>query len=364
MEKFLSLEDMEEVARENTTRNAWEFFSGGIERNATVEENKEAFKRIKLIPRALVDMTHMDLRTTLLGETVDLPIGISPSSNQKLAHADGEHANAKGAGKMNACFILSSHTNTPMLDVARATTSLKWLNIYIFRDLDSVRKIVGLAEERGFKAIVVTVDTPMLPSGRKPIKLYLPPGVKSEFLIEIGMDLDPVPAPGHELVSNIPGTTCFDETRTWKDLAWLKSITKLPIIAKGIMNPGDAVLAWKHGASAIIVSNHGGRNIDTVPATIDVLPDIVAAVGDKMEVYIDGGIRHGSDVFKALALGARAAFVGRPAVWGLACGGEHGVARMLEILKERLKHTMAFTGCRTISEISEAAIYKGDKSKI
>ncbi|XP_021935507.1 peroxisomal (S)-2-hydroxy-acid oxidase GLO5 isoform X2 [Zootermopsis nevadensis] len=302
------------------------------------------------------DVSCRDQSTTVLGTKVAMPIGIAPTAMQRMAHPDGECGNARAVGAMGGVFILSTLSTSSIEEVgAAAPNTVKWFQLYIYNDRDVTRKLVKRAEQTNFRALVLTVDAPVFGIRIADIrnKFTLPPhlslanfegikatGVKSES--DSGIN---------EYVKKL-----FDQSVTWDDVRWLKSITQLPLILKGILTADDAAIAAGLGVAAILVSNHGARQVDFTPASIEVLPEIVKAVNGQCEVYLDGGIRQGTDVFKALALGAKMVFMGRPALWGLACGGEDGVKSILSIIKNELDSVMGLTGCATLEDIKKEMV--------
>ncbi|CAN8015293.1 unnamed protein product [Ixodes persulcatus] len=284
---------------------------------------------------------------TLLGDQkLSLPVGISPTAAQSGAHPDGEVATAKAAQNARTVMVVSTFSATSIEDLrSAAPDGLRWFQLSIYKDRDFTRSLAERAEQAGYKALVLTVDLAV-------------PGLRTEGRKEFFADMSK--SIGSVLgASGIPRAETWnglyrdvlDASATWDDVAWLKSISKLPVIAKGILTAEDAEEAIKHGVSAILVSNHGGRQLDGVPSTIEALPEVVRAVRGRVEVYLDGGVRRGTDVVKALALGAKAVFVGRPVLWGLAYNGQAGVSRMLEILREELDRALALMGCTSVDQL-------------
>ncbi|KAJ1916604.1 hypothetical protein IWQ60_008049 [Tieghemiomyces parasiticus] len=372
--KPVCVADFEVAARNLLPRNAWDYYASGAEDMYTLRDNTDAFARIRLRPRVLVDVSKIDLTTRVLDHTIRSPIGVSPSAMQRMAHDEGERATARACAAMDTCMILSSWSTTSMEDVAAAGRSVhsgttadlpspvRWFQLYVYKDRATTRNLVERAVRAGYGALVVTVDTPYLGRRLADIrnKFTLPPHLTLANLAAQGqgekaqMAPGGTPVPGH---SNASGLAQYvvdqvDPTLTWDVIHWLRSITTLPIIVKGVMTAEDAALAVQHGVDAIIVSNHGGRQSDCCLSTIEALPEVIAGVADRVPVYLDGGIRRGSDVFKALALGARACFIGRPVLWALTCGGEQGVRDMLQLLEDEFKLTMALAGCSNLSQIT------------
>ncbi|XP_038072860.1 hydroxyacid oxidase 1-like isoform X2 [Patiria miniata] len=280
------------------------------------------------------------MRTTMLGQDIAFPIAVAPTSMHCLAHNDGELATARAVGSVGTGMILSAGTNSTMEDVAAALfpNGLRWAQLYIFKDLSLVRRIVKKAETNGYGALVVTIDYPV--SNKGPWgSLRIPPHIKMANFADVELS---------RLSSVV-----INESVTWKDIDWLHSITSLPIVLKGIRTGEMAREALNHNIAGIVVSNTGGRNLDGLPATIDALSEVVEAVrGSCMEVYLDGGVRTGTDVLKALALGARAVFIGRPIIWGLAYDGEAGARTVLEIIRDEFSLAMALSGCPKLSDIT------------
>ncbi|CAN7995082.1 unnamed protein product, partial [Ixodes hexagonus] len=302
-------------------------------------------RRLRLRPRMLRGVRNRDMTVTLLGrQRLSMPVGIAPSAMQKMAHSDGEEATAKAAENAGTVMILSTLSTTSLEDVRKAApNAVLWYQLYVFQDRNLTRSLVKRAEQSGYSALVLTVDAPVF--GRRVSdvrkRFSLPSNLKLANFN--GTELTSLSSPtgsGLEAYAN----SLFDQSLTWADVQWLRNITYLPVILKGILTAEDAVLAVRHGIPAIIVSNHGGRQLDGVASTIEVLPKIVRAVYGHMDVYLDGGVRQGTDVIKALALGAKAVFVGRPALWGLAYKGEQGVSKMLDIFREEIDRAMALMG--------------------
>ncbi|XP_035224020.1 peroxisomal (S)-2-hydroxy-acid oxidase GLO4-like [Stegodyphus dumicola] len=324
------------------------YFLGAAGRRITYQENIKAYRRVKILPKILRDVSRNEVTTTVLGLDVDFPIGISPVAQQKFAHPEGEVATAAALGGMKTVMILSTLSSSLIEDVAfaaRNSPSHLWMQVYVFQNRSITIDIIRRAERAGFKAIVVTVDSPILGD--------VTCGSRS---------LAGTVGDGFANLPNRRQMPPLDASLTFKDITWLTSITRLPIIAKGVLSGDDAKRAVLAGASAVLVSNHGGRQVDTAPATIDVLPDVVEAVNQinpRGEVYIDGGIRSGNDVFKALAMGAKMAFIGRPTIWGLAWAGSHGVKTVLQILRTEFNETMIMAGTSSPCDVRRATVIPG-----
>ncbi|XP_003793860.1 hydroxyacid oxidase 2 [Otolemur garnettii] len=346
---LVCLTDFEVQAREQLSKTSWDFINGGADEGITREDNIAAFKKIRLRPRYLRDVSEVDTRTTILGEEISAPIGISPTGFHTIACPDGEMSTARAAQAAGVCYITSTFASCSFEDiVAAAPGGLRWFQLYVQSDQQLNKQLVQRVESLGFKALVVTVDAPVVGNRRHDIRNGLD--------LKRNLMLTDLRSPGER--NSIPSlqTSAPSPYFSWNDLSWFQSLTRLPIILKGILTKEDAELAVKHNVQGIVVSNHGGRQLDEVPSSIDALTEVVTAVNGKLEVYLDGGVRTGNDVLKALALGAKCVFLGRPILWGLACKGEHGVRDVLNILKNELHTSMALTGCRSIAEINRNLI--------
>jgi 4-hydroxymandelate oxidase len=280
-----------------------------------------------------------------------MPVLIAPTAFHRMAHPDGERATARAAGQAGTIMTLSTLSNTPLEEVAAVATAPQWFQLYVYRDRAATEALVRRVEVAGFRALVLTVDAPLLGRRERDVRnrFRLPPGLTIASLDFAGKEDLPHPTADSGLAAYF--ASLLDPSLTWRDVDWLRTITALPIVIKGIVHPNDARLAVEHGARGVIVSNHGGRQLDTAPATIEVLPEIADAVSGEIEVLLDGGVRRGIDVVKALALGARAVLIGRPILWGLAVDGEAGVARVLELLRDELDLAMALAGTPTVADV-------------
>ncbi|CAH2229900.1 hydroxyacid oxidase 1-like [Pararge aegeria] len=349
MDKYISVKDLEDAASESLPKAVREYYKSGATEEYTLAENRRAFQRLRIRPKCLVGLKNCDLSTTVLGEKVTMPLGISPTAMQRMAHPDGETANVKAAGAEGIIYTLSIIATSSIEEVAEAApNALKWFQFYIYYDREVTRKLLLRAEQAGYKALVLTVDTPAFGIRRADIrnKFALPRHLRLANFD----DLSKIKGSGLSKYM----TNTFDKSITWDDIKWLKSVTKLPIVAKGILRGDDAVKAVEAGCSGILVSNHGARQLDGVPSTIEALPEIVEAVKNyDVEVYLDGGVTTGTDVYKALVLGAKMVFVGRPALWGLAVGGQDGVQRMLSIFRNELEYTFQIAGTPTVADITK-----------
>ncbi|AHG88178.1 FMN-dependent alpha-hydroxy acid dehydrogenase [Gemmatirosa kalamazoonensis] len=343
----LSLPELEELARRRLPATTYEYLASGAADEHTVRWNREAYDRLRLRPRVLRDVAAVDTRLTLLGTALPFPILLAPTAYHRAMHPEGELATAAGAGAAGAAWVVSGATTTPLEAIAAVARAPLWFQLYVQPTRDANRDIVATAEGAGCTALCVTVDTPVLGARDRQTRARfgLPEGVTAPYMAQRGgrpiTDI-------HRAVSV-----------TWDDVAWLRSVARVPLLLKGILTADDAALAVDAGADGVIVSNHGGRNLDTLPATIDALPEVVAAVGDRVPVLVDGGVRRGTDVLKALASGARAVLVGRPYCYALALFGADGVTRVVEILRAELEMAMQLTGRRTLDEVDRGALWDG-----
>ncbi len=341
---LLTSDDFEREAARRLAPDAYDYFRSGADGERTLARNRAAFAKVTLWPRVLVDVGRVDTALDLLGSPLALPILVAPMAYHKLAHPDGEPASARAAAAVGAVFVLPTLSTTAIEEVV--SDGPRWFQLYVHRDRALSRDLVARAEAAGHRAIVVTVDMPVY--GRRLAdernRFRLPEGLTTANLVGARV-ADPAG-------SSAWFASRHDPTLAWADLAWLRSLTKLPVLLKGILRADDAVRAVDAGVDGIIVSNHGGRQLDGTPASLEALPAVVAAVGGRVPVLVDGGIRSGGDVLAALALGARAVLVGRPFLWGLAVGGEAGARRVLEILRDELARAMALAGCPTLASIT------------
>lgn len=336
--KPINVFEYETLAEGCMEPGAWGYIQSGSDDEVTLRANRTAFERIQLRPRMLVDVSQCDVRTTALGTPIDMPILIAPTAFHCLAHPAGECATARAAARVGTLMVASTSSTRSLEDIAAASAGPLWFQLY-FHDKESAANLVRRAASAGYRALVVTADSPRW--GHK------------ERAIRAGFQLPP-----HLHKANLADEESGgkDVSITWESLDWLRSVTSLPILLKGILTAEDALLAVQHGVDGVIVSNHGGRQLDGVPASIDVLPEIVDAVGRHCEVYLDGGIRRGTDILKAIALGARAVLVGRPTLWGLAVNGEDGVKDILDILRAELELAMRLAGCPLLERIDRSLL--------
>jgi 4-hydroxymandelate oxidase len=348
----INLTDLENHARERLEGSAFDYYASGAHDEITLRENRAAFERLCLRYRVLRDVSRRDATTTVLGQRLALPIMVAPTAFHKLAHPEGERASARAASAMGTAMILSTLSNTAVEEVVASASGPVWFQLYVYKDRGATRALVERAEAAGCRALVLTVDAPFLGTRERDVRnrFALPDGLLIENLFAAGMAEVKAPPRGSGLAAYF--AELIDPALEFADLEWLASLTKLPLVVKGVVRGDDAARAVAHGARAVVVSNHGGRQLDTSPATIDVLPEVVEAIAGRAEVLLDGGIRRGTDVVKALALGARAVLVGRPVLWGLTCGGEAGVRRVLELLSAELDLAMALCGAPDVAALS------------
>jgi isopentenyl diphosphate isomerase/L-lactate dehydrogenase-like FMN-dependent dehydrogenase len=332
--------DYESLAESTLEAGAFGYYAGGAGDERALAENMAAWGRLRLRPRVLVDVTAVSAATTVLGTPVSMPLLVAPTAIQRLAHADGEPGMARAAAAAGTLMCLSTlATATPAEVAAAAPGAARWFQLYVFRDRGVTRSLVEQAAEHGYGAIVLTVDAPRL--GRRERDL------RTAFRVPQDITVPSVAAAlgSWEGATPLQLLEMIDPSLTWDDLEELRSLAPLPLVLKGIQTAEDASLACEHGVDALVVSNHGGRQLDAVAATAELLPEVVDAVAGRLEVYVDGGIRRGSDAVKALALGARAVLAGRAPLWGLACGGEAGARRVLELLRDEIELALALCGC-------------------
>ncbi len=333
--------DYEQLAQTRLAGHLWDFFQGGSDDEVTIRECRAAFERIRLRPRVLVDVSVIDMRTEVLGTPVAMPMLIAPTASQCVAHPEGECATAQAAGRAGTLMIASTVATRTLEEIAQAASGPLWFQLYVYPTLEVAAQLVRRAEAAGYRAIVLTVDLPRLGNRERDRRNNIP-----------------IPPPPYE-EANLAGVARIGQAwvpLTWDSIAWLRSITTLPILLKGILTAEDARLAVEHGVAGIVVTNHGGRQLDTAIPSIEALPEIVEAVGGKCEVYLDGGIRRGTDILKALALGARAVLIGRPVLWGLAVNGAEGVYHVLELLRRELELSMALSGRPTLASIDRSLV--------
>ena len=346
-EHYLTLADFELQAKERMSPGVWGYVAGGAGDEISLRANAEAFDRIFLRPRVLREVSTVKLQTSLLGLDLPFPILLAPTAYHRTMHPEGELATARGASMHGIPYVVSTNTTTPIEQISAASTAPLWFQLYVQSDREFTRDVVTRAEHAGCRALCVTVDTPTLgPRIRQQRAGFrVPDELETPHVYDLAVRNSALGPGGRKVV-------------TWKDIDWLLSISKNPVLLKGILTQEDAEEAVRRGVQGIIVSNHGARNLDTVPATVDVLPEIVDRIGGRIPVLVDGGIRRGTDVFKCLAFGASGVLIGRSYLYGLALAGAEGVARVVEILRGELEMTMILCGCARIYEINRAFLWR------
>jgi 4-hydroxymandelate oxidase len=349
---FFNLHQVELMARELLPAPTYDYFAGGANDEITLHANRRGFDEIAIRHRVLVDVSRRDLAVSLLGHPSPAPLIIAPMAFQRLAHPDGELATARAAAGLGLTMALSTFSTVSLEEVRAATSAPIWFQLYVHQDRGITRGLVERAAAAGYSALVLTVDVQEIGRRERDVRnaFRLSPALRvANFLPAASGPLQDG-AEGSGLASFIHGMR--DASFSWKDLEWLRGISPLPLVLKGLVRADDARRAAEHGVAGIVVSNHGGRQLDTGIPSLRALPDVAEAVGDRVLVMMDGGVRRGTDVVKALALGARAVMVGRPLLWALALGGEAGVRRALELLMGELDLAMALSGTPALSDIS------------
>jgi len=332
--------EYEPLAASRVEPGAWDYYQGGSDDERTLRDNQEAFGRIRLRPRVLVDTSTCDTSTTVIGTPVDLPVLVAPVAYHGLAHADGECATAEGAARAGTLMVASCNSNRTMEEIAKSSSAPLWLQLYLHADTGINEQLVRRAEDAGYRGLVLTVDRPRFGNRERDRRngFKLPPHLRAANYGDVTRDMSAV------------------SISTWESLDWLVGATRLPVLVKGILTAEDGDLAAQHGVAGVIVSNHGGRQLDGVLSGIDALPEVVAGVAGRCEVFCDGGVRRGTDVLKAIALGARAVLVGRPVIWGLAVDGANGVADVLGLLHTEFGLAMALAGRTTVASIDASLV--------
>ncbi|XP_066349459.1 glycolate oxidase 2-like isoform X2 [Miscanthus floridulus] len=351
MALITNVSDYEELARQKLPKMVYDFYAGGAEDQWTLKENKEAFSKILFRPWVLIDVSHIDMSTSILGYKISMSIMVAPTALHKLAHQEGEVASAQATAAAGTIMTWSSWSSCSIEEVNSSAPGLRFFQLSAFKDRDIVQQLVRRAENAGYKAIAVTVDAPRLGCREADVRnrFTLPENVALKCFE--GLDLskmDKTNASG--LAAYV--TSQIDSSLSWKDIKWLQMITWLPILVKGVITAEDARLAIECGVAGIIMSNHGGRQLDYLPATISCLEEVVREAKGRVPVFLDSGIRRGTDVFKALALGASGVFIGRPVLFALAVDGKAGVRNALRMLRDELEITMALSGCTSLKDIT------------
>jgi 4-hydroxymandelate oxidase len=347
----VSLREFEELAKNRLTSDAYDYYANGACDEITLRSNELAFQSISLRPRVLVDVSTRNMQTRLFGSKLAMPILIAPMAFQAMAHHEGELATARAAKSAGTAMIVSTLSNFSIEEIATVSGAALWFQIYVYKDKGLTQDLINRAEAAGYKALVVTVDTPVIGWRERELrnKFELPAHLKIKNINQPGAGRFPGDI---NSLKRGTGAAQRDDALTWSDLKSIVASTRLPVLVKGILRGDDALSAIECGAQGVIVSNHGGRQLDTAIASICALPEVAEAVGNRGVTLIDSGIRRGTDVLKALALGARAVLIGRPIIWGLAYDGERGIDRILNMIKTEFDIAMALSGCKDLSSIT------------
>ena len=348
MPKPINLFEYERKAQDKIESGHYDFIAGGATDEITIKRTRAVLDSIMIRPSMLVDVSRRDLTTTVLGHDIAMPVMLDPAGNHSSAHPEAELATAKAAGDSGTVMIVSSHASRTLEEVASVATGPLWFQQYFFEDRGLTLEMAARAEDSGYSAICITLDAKISPKRERNIRnKYIGPPSPNYAHLDLGQD-------GRNFTADAPSgpTDIRSVSADWSELEWFVSNSHLPVIVKGIMKGQDGKLAEEHGAAAIIVSNHGGRYLDTTPTTIEVLPEIVRAINGSTELYLDGGIRRGTDIYKAIALGAKCVLIGRPLFWGLAVDGKAGLMSVLEILYDELDSAMGMCGSPNIDSIN------------
>ncbi len=356
MDELLTLADFETAALARLPAGIRDYYRGGANDEVALRENRAAWERWQLHFRVLRDVAERDLSTTVLGQRIDWPVMLAPTAYHRMAHPDGELATARAAAASGTAMVLSTLSNTAMEDVARESSRGLWFQLYVYKDRGITADLIARAEAAGCGAIAVTVDAPVGGQRERDVRngFAYPSDLPMSNLLPRGPRYATPELGDGGFMGYV--NRMFDPSLGLRDLEWIVGRTRLPVLVKGVARPDDALAAIAHGARGIIVSNHGGRQLDAAPATVDVLGPVAEAVGERAPVLVDGGIRRGADVLRALALGARAVLLGRPVLWGLTVGGEAGVRRVLALLRHEFDVALALCGCRTVAEVDRSLV--------
>lgn len=353
----LTADEYEAAARSVLPAGVWDYLAGGSGAELTLAANRATFNRLAFRPRMLVDVSRCERGLELLGARLAAPIGVAPMAYQRLAHPDGEVATARAAGATGLLVVVSPFASRTIEEIAASAGGPLWLQLYWLRQRGAIVDLIERAEAAGYRAIVLTVDTPVLGRRLRDMRngFALPPGVVAANVDPSVMAGTHLARAGESAMARHAGER-HDPTLSWRDLAWLRERTRLPLVLKGVLTAEDAGLAVAHGADAVVVSNHGGRQLDGAVASLEALPEVVEAVAGRFPVLLDGGVRSGADVVKALALGARAVLVGRPVLWGLVTGGAAGAQAVLELLIAELDQVLALCGRPRLTDLDPTVV--------
>jgi len=384
LSRAITIDDLRRLARRRLPRAVYDFIEGGAGDELTVTRNRAAFERFLFEPRVLVDVSKREQSTVVLGECVATPVILSPTGMAGLTWPKGEVAAARGAHDAGTIYTLSTHSSCSIEEVAAGAPGPLWFQLYVWQNRDLTRAFVERARAAGYRALLLTVDVPVISRRERDLRngFTVPPRVTARNVVDtlrrVGWvrrvlmgqrrltlaNLVGAPGAPRTDIVTLAGVANrqVDPSISWADLAWFRSLWSGPLLLKGVMTAADARRAAEHGIDGLIVSNHGGRQLDGTRATIEALPEIVDAVGNRVEVLLDGGVRRGADVVRALALGARAVMVGRPYLYGLATGGQAGVRRALEILASEVDHVLALTGVPRVADLEPSLVRRADAS--
>ncbi len=379
--RALTIDDLRRLARRRLPRAVYDFVEGGAGDERTVTRNRAAFDRLLFRPRVLVDVSKREQATTVLGQRVATPVLVSPTGMAGLCWPKGEVAAARAAHEAGTIYTLSTHSSCSIEEVAAEAPGPLWFQLYVWQNRDLTRSFVERARAAGYRALVLTVDVPIISRRERDIRngFTIPPRITVRNALDtlrrvgwmrrvlLGQRLtlaNLVGAPGAPRTDIVTlggvANRQVDPSVAWADLAWFRSLWSGPLLLKGVLTAADARRAADHGADGLIVSNHGGRQLDGAPASVEALPEVADAVGDRIEVLLDGGVRRGADVVRALALGARAVMVGRPYLYGLGAGGSTGVRRALDILAGEVDHTLALVGVPRVGDLDRTVVARAD----
>lgn len=351
--RLLTVEDYEQAAKKKLDRVAYDYFVSGADSEVTLKRNRKAFRKYELWYKVLIDVSTVDISTTILGEQVSSPIIVAPTAYQKLADPEGEVASARAAAGTGSLYVLSTLATTSLEEVASASDGPRWFQLYVHKDRGFTKELIGRAKDAGYKAIVVTVDAPVL--GRRLADerndFALPEGMNMENLAGVQQDR----GDSGSMLASFTAER-HDASLSWEDIAWIRNTAELPVLVKGLVRPDDAERAIASGADGVVVSNHGGRQLDHAPASIDALAEVCDVVGGRTCVLVDGGFRWGTEILIALGLGASGVLIGRPVLWGLAVAGSHGAAGVMEVLKTELELAMKLCGCPSVASVDRSLV--------
>lgn len=348
---FTNLRELEGLAREEVDRSAFDYIAGGSGDETTLTGNETGWQRYRLLHRVLKDVEQRDLSTTVCGRSIEAPVLVAPTAFHRLVHPEGEVATARGAQRAGVPMVASTLSTTALEDIAQAAGDPRFFQLYVYKDRKLTKRLVDRAEAAGYEALFVTVDSPVWGKRERDIE--------NDFALPEGMGLANFPDMDQESLPEGEGNSLaayverqLDPSLSWEAIDWLTERTDLPVVVKGLVHPDDARRAADHGVDGIVVSNHGGRQLDSGVPTALALPDVAEAAGDDVDVLVDGGVRRGTDVVKALALGADAVLVGRPVLWALAVDGADGVHEALSLLRYEVDNAMALAGARTVDDVT------------